>query len=554
MLQMFRSWLKPTNKSPAAGRHSRHGKSGSRPLGLEVLESRLNPASLAANYVVENLYYGFFNRGPDLEGQTYWANQLDKGVSVAKVALAMQASPEYQTLAAESYYSAFLDRGSDPVGLANFVSAAQSGVSDERLIAGFISSPEYSDRPHTSSLDYVDLMYATTLHRPGEEEGIAGHLAALEAGASDYDVALGFLRSREFYTNAVAAAYEGLLGRNGAPEELSDWAGLLVQGKLSLPQMRAAIAGSNEGVGILLQVNKAPPVLLTDLQGLTGAAYVVAPALREYVNTTTRTAVYIDASLLRNDLETPDKFQFPASAIGGQASFEFLPSYYDHDENRDGEYPLMPVDSDVATVSYTGEEVLAANQLDNPFFEGRGVSNAYAGRQYGKFQIGASTWVEVGPLPEHVPYSRAAEIVNEATIHPEDILRITPVPPVSQWTRVFDFVERKDLPPVPLNPSAPGPVTGFSLFEGEEEGSLLAKWDPIPSLGTHAVYTVTVTGGSVVQKFLTAGTSFHIHGLQGGVAYTFAVSATNEQYTGLGVEETWTTAACSRCGGGPSMF
>jgi hypothetical protein len=160
----------------------------------------------------------------------------------------------------------------------------------------------------------------------------------------------------------------------------------------------------------------------------------------------------------------------------------------------------------------------------------------------------------VYPLPEHVPYSRAAEIVDEATIHPEDILRITPVPPVSQWTRVFDFVERKDLPPVPLNPSAPGPVTGFSLIEGEQEGSLLAKWDPIPGLGAHAVYTLTVTGGSVVQKFRTGGTSIEIEGLHAAVAYTFAVSATNEQYTGPEVEETWTTAACSRCGGGPNMF
>ena len=58
MLQMFRSWLKSTKKVTAAGRLSKHGKSGSKPLGLEVLESRLNPAaSLPANYhVVENLY------------------------------------------------------------------------------------------------------------------------------------------------------------------------------------------------------------------------------------------------------------------------------------------------------------------------------------------------------------------------------------------------------------------------------------------------------------------------------------------------------------------
>ncbi|MCY2939334.1 MAG: DUF4214 domain-containing protein, partial [Planctomycetota bacterium] len=468
-----------------------------------------------------------------------------------------------QTLAVESYYSEFLDRDFDPEGLANFVSAAQLGVSDERLIAGFISSWEYSGRSDTNSLDYVDLMYATILHRSGDGDGIAAHLAALEAGASDYDVALGFLHSREFYTNAVAAAYEGLLDRDGAPEELSAWAELLVQGKLSLPQMRAAIAGSNEGVGVLRKIMPPIPgsegcnmtsniwqsISVTDFQGLTGGPHVAAPATREYVDMTTLAVVYVDASLLRTDLGTPGKFQFPASAIGGQASFEFLPGYYDHHEydyTDDREYPLQPVDSQIASVPYTGEEVLAANQLDNPFFEGRDVSSAYAGMQYDKFQIGVSTWEEVYPLSEHVPYPRAEEIVDEATIHPEDILRIQPVPPVSQWTRLFDFVERKDLPQVPLNPSAPGPVTGFSLFGGEEEGSLLAKWDPSPGLGAHAVYTVTVTGGSVVQKFLTGGTSIEIEGLHAAVAYTFAVSASNDQYTGPKVEETLTTAACTR--------
>jgi hypothetical protein len=47
----------------------------------------------------------------------------------------------------------------------------------------------------------------------------------------------------------------------------------------------------------------------------------------------------------------------------------------------------------------------------------------------------------------------------------------------------------------------------------------------------------------MVEKFLTADTSIKIKGLQAGVPYTFAVSATNEQHTGPKVEETWTTVA-----------
>ncbi|MCY2937591.1 MAG: hypothetical protein NTV55_04465, partial [Planctomycetota bacterium] len=140
MLQMFRSWLKLAKKGPAAGRHSRHGRGVSRPLGLEVLESRLNPASVAAVAEVTNLYCFFLDRFPEPLALADWATKIDSGVRVADVALAIQLSHEYQTLAVESYYSEFLDRDFDPEGLANFVSAAQLGVSDERLIAGFISS------------------------------------------------------------------------------------------------------------------------------------------------------------------------------------------------------------------------------------------------------------------------------------------------------------------------------------------------------------------------------------------------------------------------------
>ena len=539
MLQMFRSWLKSTKKVTAAGRHSKHGKSGSKPLGLEVLESRLNPAaSLPANYhVVENLYNGLMNRVSDLPGKAYWVRQLDLGASVAVVAREMQDSTEYRRQTVESYYQAFLDRPSDAPGLKAFVSAARS-ASEEDLIARFVSSQEYSGGPATTPQNYVDTLYQTLLYRQGDETGINSQIAALARGASRYDVAFAMVRSLEFYTGQVVAAYKSTLGRTPSPWESSGWAASLYEGKLSLPGMRAGIYGSAEAFK-QLKTPKAftPDTSVTwkaDQIGLTGRESAgLSPALREYVDTTTRTAVYVDASLLMNGLGGTGHFQFPASAIGGQASYEFLPSYYDHGE--DGEDPLMPVDSDVATAGDASQA------------------------SYSVWSSGTPTWPGVYPLPEHVPYSRAAEIVDEATIQPEDILRITPVPPVSQWTRLFDFVERKDLPPVPLNPSAPGPVTGFSLIEGEQEGSLLARWDPpswsfLPDLGAQAVYTFTVNGGSIVEKFLTADTSIKIKGLQAGVPYTFAVSATNGQHTGPKVEETWTTAACTRCGGGPSMF
>ena len=76
MLQTLRSWLKLAKKGHAAGRHPRHGRGVSRPLGLEVLESRLNPAGVVAGAEVANLFNYFLNRDPDPQGLSAWTARL----------------------------------------------------------------------------------------------------------------------------------------------------------------------------------------------------------------------------------------------------------------------------------------------------------------------------------------------------------------------------------------------------------------------------------------------------------------------------------------------
>ena len=144
-------------------------------------------------------------------------------------------------------------------------------------------------------------------------------------------------------------------------------------------------------------------------------------------------------------------------------------------------------------------------------------------------------------LPQHVSFSRAREIVDGSTIDPTETMRIT-LPagvPDTKWTRLFVIVTRKDLPQAP-NPDAPGPVANFSVSAEAPTDSVIARWNPSLDLGDHPVYTLTVTGGYMVQKFLTAETSIAIKGLQVAIdnRYTFSVMASGDRSTGRDTEGT----------------
>ncbi len=551
MLQTLRSWLKLAKKGHAAGRHPRHGRGVSRPLGLEVLESRLNPAGVAAGAEVANLFNYFLNRDPDPQGLSAWTARLDSGASLESVARAIQSSNEHQTLAVESYFRAFLDRGSDAEGLRHFVAAAQAGLTEEELIATFISSREYSgSKTETSNQDYVRLLYATILHRVGEEGGIAAHQSALDHGANRHDVALGFLRSQECYTAGVGEAYLGLLGRQGSDAELAIWAQLMAQGKISTADMRARIAGSHEGVRHL----QSPPP--TDYVKATGFTWwtdrlgsttehlpmqpdevIVAPALAPYLGTT-RTQVTIDKSLLREDLG--GVFQFPASAVNGQSSYVMAGGGSGRGYTEIGMVPPKP---SIETIGGGGTTDHVPGSPEDPYGPTPTPPPPPPPEVYTSDDSTAgadATWEPVETPPQHVPFSRAREIVDGSTINPTETMRIT-LPagvPDTKWTRLFVIVVRKDLPQAP-NPDAPGPVANFSVDAEAPTDSVIARWNPSLDLGDHPVYTLTVTGGYMVQKFLTAETSIAIKGLQVAIdnRYTFSVTPTGELYTGSGSDE-----------------
>ena len=88
--------------------------------------------------------------------------------------------------------------------------------------------------------------------------------------------------------------------------------------------------------------------------------------------------------------------------------------------------------------------------------------------------------------------------------------------------------------------AAPKGSDSFTVKADTPTDSVIARWDPSPDLGDHPVYTLTVTGGYMVQKFLTAETSIAIKGLQVAIdnRYTFSVMASGDRSTGRDTEGT----------------
>jgi serralysin len=97
------------------------------------------------------LYKAAFDRVPDLPGLGYQMNELDKGFSLAQVATAFIASPEFQSLYGSAVddtafvtllYRNVLDREPEAEGLAYHLNDLAHGVTRAQILANFSESPE----------------------------------------------------------------------------------------------------------------------------------------------------------------------------------------------------------------------------------------------------------------------------------------------------------------------------------------------------------------------------------------------------------------------------
>jgi hypothetical protein len=232
---------------------SRSVRSGAgRRLALETLESRLTPSAYTDNQAV-NMYWLFLDRVPEAPALAAWSGALESGrITVGQMADGILRSPEHASRSVESAYVGYLGRSPDLAGLAAHVGALQRGVSPERVDASILGSNEYFALHGSGNIPYVQALYLDVLGREADEPGLKAHVGELAKGSSRTQVAYAILTSVESGVQLAGQAYWEVLGREGAPGELSEWSGVFTRsaGNPSggLTAVLAGVAGSPEGV------------------------------------------------------------------------------------------------------------------------------------------------------------------------------------------------------------------------------------------------------------------------------------------------------------------
>lgn len=205
-------------------------------------------------------------------------------------------------------------------------------------------------------------------------------------------------------------------------------------------------------------------------------------AVRQFANSEKSTPICTDQSLFHTmaGIPGPASYQTRASVFGAQK-------------------PFMLVDSSNAVVEKWSNET--------------------------------SSWNVVEPLPRFVPFSNAKAIAQSATIHPQDILRITPmVLAETGRTRLFDIVGRGDLPETTAPVGVPGQAQNL-LVAPTGVGTLLLTWDA-PTGPAPTSYSVTIGNGTEQSTSVTTDTSISFTGLSPNNTYNFVVVASNAAGSG----------------------
>lgn len=148
-------------------------------------------------------------------------------------------------------YQATLDRLPDTSGFDAWTDSLNTNTqSILQVISGFTNSPEFTATYGAlDDVEFVNQLYLNVLGRPGEADGVAGWIAALNGGLSRAEVVLGFSESLEFKNSSNDAAsayseargqsewiddvfrlYQATLDRAPDAQGLDVWSGFLAQG------------------------------------------------------------------------------------------------------------------------------------------------------------------------------------------------------------------------------------------------------------------------------------------------------------------------------------
>jgi len=126
-----------------------------------------------------------------------------------------QVALDIDGIAGQAYrlYQAAFNRTPDTPGLTHWVAYMDTGMTLTQTAGLFIQSAEFQARygNHAADTDFITALYANTLHRTPDPDGLAGWMNLLAAQTMTRpEVLIGFSESAENYVNVVGAIQNGI--------------------------------------------------------------------------------------------------------------------------------------------------------------------------------------------------------------------------------------------------------------------------------------------------------------------------------------------------------
>jgi parallel beta-helix repeat protein len=211
---------------------------------VALLASNMLTATADAIFI-NHLYQDLLGRAPDLAGLNGWDGLLLSGVPREQVAEAIWQSPEHRGLEVDRDYLLYLHRPADPLGRQAWVNAFLMGASENQVALGFLTSGEFmAEHPDDSS--FVSGLYFAVLGRSAGASEIAGWQQALQNGLSRAGLAQMVLASPEADLRLLDQYYQSYLGRPADMAAQQAWLPLLENGVLTPAAVAEAILASDE--------------------------------------------------------------------------------------------------------------------------------------------------------------------------------------------------------------------------------------------------------------------------------------------------------------------
>jgi subtilisin-like proprotein convertase family protein/subtilisin family serine protease len=162
-------------------------------------------------HFVEKLYRDLLNRTATDADILGWVAQLNAGFNRGQLALIFLGSPEYQTRLINDTYMHLLARPVDPQGLGFWLGQMEGGLPIEAIMVAIASSPEYLAKQGGTAQSQVAGFYKDFLGRTATFTDLSYWSNQIANGTPVANVAAAFVNSTEYHDDLISGYYVSYL-------------------------------------------------------------------------------------------------------------------------------------------------------------------------------------------------------------------------------------------------------------------------------------------------------------------------------------------------------